>query len=456
MRKSIKYLSPCLWLLTAALLIMGCRKNDDLTARVDGMNFTGDIYKINGPIDQWLYDKFTVPYNIKVQYKWDRSKVDLSKSITPIDESKVIMVAEKILKYYIDPYLEEAGDFFVKKYPPKEYLLIGSAEYNSSGTVTLGSADAGRKVILYRLNEIDEDNWDAVQRMLKTVHHEFAHILDQNRAVTPELGLLSKADYVEDAWTSYSEQQALDLGFITKYARSQKGEDFAETVAILLVYGQTHYDNLVASALPAGQAKLRQKEKIVIDYFKLTWDIDFKSLQKRIEDLMPVDPVEPELPPFLESFGDGLLYSATKVDNGTIQQESESIWSDITSEMVQGTDRHIAYIRFSLLSSGQLFVRVYRYAAGAGESGSASYSRIYFNAQENANGSFSFTYSETGDDGKASSAAVKPYTTKLSSLLETNDFVWDWLDSELIEGGLHVVDAEGKKTGVNLIGELEN
>lgn len=454
MRKSIKYLSPCLWLLTAALLIMGCRKNDDLTARVDEMDFTGDIYKINGPIDQWLYDKFTVPYNIKVQYKWDRSKVDLSKSITPIDESKVIMVAEKLLKYYIDPYREEAGDFFVKKYPPKEYLLIGSAEYNSSGTVTLGSADAGRKVILYRLNEIDEDNWDAVQRMLKTVHHEFAHILDQNRAVTPELGLLSRADYVEDAWTSYSEQEALDLGFITKYARSQKGEDFAETVAVLLAYGQTHYDNLVGSALPAGQAKLRQKEKIVIDYFKLTWDIDFKSLQKRIEDLMPIDPVEPELPPFLESFGDGLQYSAIKIDQSTIQEESEELWSEIATEMSVGSGRHIAYIKLILLPSGQLYAPVYRYKEGV--SGSASYSRLYFNMQENANGTFSFIYSATGDDGGSSSSTIRNYTEKLGSFLETNDFTWDWLDSELTEGGLHVVDAEGKKTGVNLIGELEN
>lgn len=455
MRKNIKYLTPCLWLLTAALLIMGCRKNEDLTARVEKMNFMGDIYKIDGPIDQWLYDKFTVPYNIKVQYKWDRSKVDLSKSITPIDESKVIMVAEKLLTYYIDPYREEAGELFVKKFPPKEYLLVGSAEYNTSGTVTLGSAHAGRKVTLYRLNEIDESNWAAVQRMLKTVHHEFAHILDQTRAVSPEFGAVSKADYVEDAWTSYSEQSGLDLGFISPYARSEKGEDFAETVAFLLVYGQTHFDNLVASAAPAGQVKLRQKEKMVVDYFKLTWDIDFRSLQQRITDLMPA-PVEPVLPPLLESFGDGMQYGAIKIDDNTIQKESEELWNEIKTEMVDGTDRHIGYIRFSLLPSGQLFVRIYRYAAGAGESGSLAYSRVYFNAHENANGSFYFTYSATGDDGSSSSSAVKPYTTKFNDFIESNDFVWAWLNSNLAEGGLYVVDAEGKKTGLSLIGGMEN
>lgn len=455
MRKKLKYLSPCLWMLATALLIAGCRKNENLTARVDKMNFMGDIYKIDGPIDQWLFDKFTVPYNIKVQYKWDRSKVDLSKSITPIDESKVIMVAEKLLKFYIDPYREEAGDFFVKKYPPKEYLLIGSAEYNTSGTVTLGSADAGRKVILYRLNEIDEQNWEAVQRMLKTVHHEFAHILDQNRAVSPEFGLICKADYVEDAWTTYTQQQGLDLGFISPYARSQKSEDFAEMVAILLVYGQAEFNSLVASASPSGQEKLRQKEKRVIDYFKQTWDIDFRSLQERIQNLIPVDPVEPELPPFLESFGDGLQFIATKVDKTTILQESANLWNDINNEMVVGTDRHIAYIRFSLLPSGQLYVRVYRYPAGSGESGSVSYSRLYFNAKQNANGSFSFTYSETGDDGGVSSASVRQYTDKLGDFLENRDFVWDWLNSELSEGGLHVVDTEGNKTGASLIGLLE-
>ena len=50
------------------------------------------------------------------------------------------------------PYVEEAGKVFYNKYSPKFFILSGSNEYNSEGSITLGTAEGGRKVILYGVN----------------------------------------------------------------------------------------------------------------------------------------------------------------------------------------------------------------------------------------------------------------------------------------------------------------
>lgn len=439
-----------------AILVSSCRKSQDLTDQVNKIDFIGDRNQLNGPIDEWLYQNITVPYNIKVDYKWDRSKFDLSKTLTPVDESKVIPVAQKILDFYLKPYQAEAGDYFIKRFPPKEFMFVGSAEYNTSGTVTLGTAEAGRKVVLYRLNEIDDNNWTAVQRMLKTIHHEFTHILDQNRAMSPDYGAINKADYVEDAWNNFSEQEDLDLGFITPYARSLKSEDFAEMVAVLLVYGQDYFNTKVNSAAQQGQNNLRKKEQMVVDYFKTNWNIDFRSLQQRIQSLMPPPPT-PTLPPFLDSFGDGLQYTVIKVDESDVSTEFKPIWDEIMAEMVTEANRYISYFHLSLLPGGnQLLIKVYRYAAGAGQTGSVSYSRLYFNISENPNKTIKLSYTTSGEDGSSSSSSLRGNSDKLVEFLEGNNFIWDWLDNKLTDGGLFVVDSNGNKTGVALTGELEN
>lgn len=434
------------WVVTMS----GCKKDKDLTDQVNKMDFVGDQYTINGSIDEWLFKEFAAPYNIRVKYKWDRSELALNKNITPIDEEKVIPLAEYILKYYLEPYEAEAGTFFIKKYPAKQYIFVGSADYQSNGTVTLGSADEGRKVILYRLNEIDVNKWSEVERMLKTVHHEFAHILDQNKRITTEYGVINKADYIEDLWPNRTDQEVLDLGFITRYAGSKPSEDFAEMVAVLLLYGQDFFESQLALASNTGRAKLRQKEEMVVEYFSSQWGINLRSLQKRIADLKPVVP-PPPLPNFLDSFGEGKAYSFIQFDTSAESDNFADLWNAIKEEMVAESNRHIAYMRFYLSATGQVTIRVYRYPAGGGESGSPTYSSVVLNSNTDANGVISFAYENSG-----SSSSLKANLDKLLDFFLNNNFVWSWKDHGVTHGGLYVVDSMGHKTDVSIIGTPKN
>ena len=230
-------------------------------------------------LDLWLLENYTIPYNIAVDYKWSPFEVAVNKVLVPPKESQVQPVMEIVKKTWIEPYEAIAGDDFMREFAPKQFVLVGSPQYNDDGTLVLGEAESGRKVTLFVINYIDEDAKPAVTQMLHTIHHEFAHILHQTVLYPREYKQITPAGYTA-SWYNTSEQAALDLGFISPYARSSSDEDFVEMIATMLVEGEEGYNEIIAEASPAGQALLRKKEAIVVAYFQDTWDIDFYDLQE--------------------------------------------------------------------------------------------------------------------------------------------------------------------------------
>src|SRR6266496_3119278 len=111
-----------------SVIIISCRKEDKLV--VDDIPGLGGDTWAKGPIDQWLYDTLTVPYNIATKYKWDQFELEVNKTIVPPKEEKVIPVMRTVKKVWIDPYIAQAGLFFFKKYSPKLFVLAGSASWN--------------------------------------------------------------------------------------------------------------------------------------------------------------------------------------------------------------------------------------------------------------------------------------------------------------------------------------
>src|SRR5690606_7618713 len=175
-----------------------------------------------------------------------------------------------------------AGPTFIKTYTPKQFVLFGSHAYNSNGSVTLGTADGGRRVVLYDINNVNPNSPTDIKRRLRTIHHEFTHIVNQIVAIPPSFREVT-TDHVAD-WTAAAntDAEALRLGFISQYSRSSFGEDFAETVAHLLIEGQAYYNQRIAASSEDGAKKLRAKQTIVEDYYKQFFNIDFKELQYEI------------------------------------------------------------------------------------------------------------------------------------------------------------------------------
>ena len=262
---------------------------------------------VPGPVDQWIMDSLTKPYNISAKYKWDQFEFkNITKTLVPPDEAQVIPLLSTIRKSWTVPYVQEAGEVFYNKYSPKTFILSGSNEYNAEGSVTLGTAEGGRKVVLYGTNlfkikgmpgyDPARDSSFVKLWFLHTIHHEFGHILHQTVLYPVEYRNITKSLYQGGNWINWSNEEARRDGFITAYSSLNFDEDFVEMIAMMLTEGKGGFDKIVNS-IPEGTSpngvtraqaisSLRQKEAIVVAYYKNTWNIDFYSLQKRVRGSM--------------------------------------------------------------------------------------------------------------------------------------------------------------------------
>lgn len=278
-----------IYLVVLALAVFAsCKKGDDLgdVSQIPGLG--GDTWA-GGPIDTWIRDSLTVPYNVTAKYKWDQGVLEFNKTLTPPKEEKIIPVLSSIKKVWVDNYVKEAGKLFMMKLIPKYFVLVGSASWNMDGTITLGTAEGGRQIMLYVLNDfrikgmtgyVPSDSFN-IKQMFHTIEHEFGHILHQNVLYPEEWKRISAGDYISD-WNNTTDSSAHEKGFITMYAQSGPDEDFVEMISMMLTEGKGGYESIISSIKsPTGVSKLRQKEGIVVSYFKDVWGISFASLQTR-------------------------------------------------------------------------------------------------------------------------------------------------------------------------------
>jgi len=237
-----------------------------------------------GPIDNWLEAEFLTPYNIEVKYKWDPYELNYVRNLVPIRENKVEPVMAAVKQIWITPYEVVAGETFIKTYVPKQFVLAGSAEYNSDGTVVLGQAEGGRKVLLLRLNRFEQSDLAEVRQLLHTIHHEFAHILHQTKMYPVDWKALNPEWYTA-TWYNNTDADAHRQGLISAYAKSSPDEDFVETISFLLVYGQAYYDAVIAKddVPETAKAILRRKQVMVVEYFSRNFGIDFSALQRETQ-----------------------------------------------------------------------------------------------------------------------------------------------------------------------------
>src|SRR4051812_21887744 len=96
MQSFIRISGVCLFVAVLA----SCSKKDENLDRPLPLGIGGDTWK-KGPIDQWLLDSMTLPYNIEIKYRWDPWELHLDKTMVPPDESKVIPAVSAMKQIWI-------------------------------------------------------------------------------------------------------------------------------------------------------------------------------------------------------------------------------------------------------------------------------------------------------------------------------------------------------------------
>jgi hypothetical protein len=270
-------------MLTATLSFTACQSDDKLDPT--------SIFDTNPPkrdaLEQWLQENYTYPYNIDFKYKMEDIESDMKYTLVPADSAKAAKLAILIKYLWLESYDEVAGITFTKTYVPRIIHLIGSAAYNSNGTIVLGTAEGGLKITLYIVNSLTQSSISNPQTLntyyFKTMHHEFGHILNQKKPYDAGFKLISEASYIGDDWYLSSDEEANQKGFVTPYAQSEPNEDFVENIAVYVTSTKAQWQAILDAAGTDGAATILRKFAIVKAYMKDSWDIDLDQLHDVVQ-----------------------------------------------------------------------------------------------------------------------------------------------------------------------------
>ncbi len=237
--------------------------------------------------DLWLNENFVTPYNIAFKYRYEQIESDLNYYTVPADYEQSIKLAHLVKYTCCDLYDEVAGVAFTRSYFPKMFFLIGEWEYKNNGTFILGTAEGGKKILLAGVNHLNthlKSGANAVNHYyLKTIHHEFTHILNQTVTIPNEYRYITDAGYVEDLWSeSPNDTGYLQRGFISAYAQNSYTEDFAEMMSIYITNSPEAWDEMMEEAAE-GAAAIENKLSIVRTYLKSGFNIDLEQLRSALQ-----------------------------------------------------------------------------------------------------------------------------------------------------------------------------
>ena len=298
MRSYIKILFFGLLLLS----VSSCIRQEDFTESIfadePDLNPDSETYQF----DKWLYDNYLIPYNLDFRYKMQDVGSNVSYNLVPTTLEKSIDMAILVKYLWFDVYSEAVSEDFLKNYGPRIIHLIGSPAYNPVlGTILLGTAEGGIKVTLYRCNELSSNNIDAMNEYyFKTMHHEFAHILHQQKTYPKEFETFTAGYYDPTGWQHRTLSEAASIGCVSPYGSSQPREDFVEIIAIYIVKSDAQWNAILDLASKPGidasgqvitnNLKLRGDEiikaklEIARKWLEEAWGIDLQALHEEVQE----------------------------------------------------------------------------------------------------------------------------------------------------------------------------
>ena len=118
---------------------------------------------------------------------------------------------------------------------------------------------------------------------LKTVYHEFTHILNQTKPYSANFKLITGNGYVADSWSNSPYSNAnycLEHGFISAYSQHSDIEDFAEMFSIYVTNTPDQWDRWMNIAeVKKQKSAIIAKLDIVRNYMRDSWGINIDNLR---------------------------------------------------------------------------------------------------------------------------------------------------------------------------------
>lgn len=268
MKSLYKSIFALLLVATGLLTVTSCSEDKLGETIFPEIDETLDPNSYTYKFDKWLRENYLNVYNLDFRYKMQDVGTDMNYNLVPakLDNSMKLAVLTKYL--WFDVYKDIVNENFLKLYGPRIIHLIGSPAYNpTSGSMILGLAEGGIKVSLFRVNDMDINDFNQMNEYyFKTMHHEFTHILHQTKTYPSEFNTLSVGKYDGTNWQDRQDGVVNSLGFVTNYASSEFREDFAETVANYIVKTDSQWARILELAARGWATKSEEGDLDAVYY----------------------------------------------------------------------------------------------------------------------------------------------------------------------------------------------
>lgn len=273
----------CLLFLLSGTIFISCKKE-----KLDSKSvITDPVAGEPTALDKYILREFVTPYNIRVLYKYVDAESDMNYNLSPADYESSIRMTRLMQYLGIGPYDAVTGSKeFIRSTFPKLLNYIGSPAYNNNGTSILGTAEGGRKINMFNVNELTAENAADITflngQYFHTIHHEFGHILNQLKPYPNRFREISGTKYVQDEWKNMSTAKALKEGFISPYASKEDGEDFVEVASFYMTMSAKDWESRISRGGSEGKNILLEKTAIVKTYYETSWNLNLDSLRSEI------------------------------------------------------------------------------------------------------------------------------------------------------------------------------
>lgn len=283
-------INACSIFILVAIIASSCYPDESLDVPVNDTEV-----ELITDLDRYIQQNFTDPYGMAIRYEYVDNYVNPGERVSPPRLEVVRPMLDFIEEFWINPYLEVPnGRGFFEEYVPAEIILLGGLIYNSDGTVTLGTADAGARITFTNVNAIDVTDEDWRDLQLQTVYHEFAHTVHQQFKLPNAFETITETGYTgPGSWFVLTDNDALRRGFVSPYSTSSPNEDYAETVAFYL-FDENFEANFItledtcqtANCIERNEGRIRIAEKLstVSEHYENATSIDLERLRAAVQE----------------------------------------------------------------------------------------------------------------------------------------------------------------------------
>ncbi|MDD7318582.1 MAG: putative zinc-binding metallopeptidase [Prevotella sp.] len=289
------YLFASLLFACVSLGLTSCGNDDELSSQ---SVFGSETQAEPNELDTWIKKNYLDEYNIDLQYRYNDRLTDQVYNVVPAKYENSVALAIMFKHIWLDVYREVLGAEFLKRYSPRQIQFIGSREYGPNGSVILGTAEGGLKIMLYGVNEFDIDNprinvddpyadpaaspADLNHWMFHTVHHEFCHILTQMKNYSTEYQTITAGSYHSQDWINLKDKKVQEEGFVSAYGSSEYNEDFAEMFSTYVTMSPAAWNKILETAGEKGAPLLNKKLDLIRKYFSEQWGLDIDVLRDKV------------------------------------------------------------------------------------------------------------------------------------------------------------------------------